>query len=397
MKNTFYEVKSEEYYEEPPILNVSINELNLEIAAFSVYTGAFKINNVGKGNLKGRIFSKNGYASFNPPKWESNEQVIIYRIDTKELIRDYHYKDIWLIETNGGEKEILVDISITYPLLIIDDKNSISDLKEFASYAKSNWSNAKEIFFSPLFISWINNNKNIGFINIYNQITTIKDKDWALEYFLRLAGLKHTPSLWIQENERIIDMSPINNKALLKSLVIRKRGWGLLEGEISSDVSWIRLKKTSFNLMDFDNNKLIVDYEVLADRITNKISLGKIYVKYENKEIVYNIKLIRKKALTVTFSKKSFKQDDVGVLIVDNYTGEDLMLEVNPKDPWILFEAKKYLIAKHAEIPFRIHMTRWHKIGMGKVPYYDSLIEIQANSKRRIFRQKLIKKIDVVN
>jgi len=84
-------------------------------------------------------------------------------------------------------------------------------------------------------------------------------------------------------------------------------------------------------------------------------------------------------------------------LIVDNYTGEDLMLEVNPKDPWILFEAKKYLIAKHAEIPFRIHMTRWHKIGMGKVPYYDSLIEIQANSKRRIFRQKLIKKIDVVN
>ena len=58
MKNTFYEVKSEEYYEEPPILNVSINELNLEIAAFSVYTGAFKINNVGKGNLKGRIFQK---------------------------------------------------------------------------------------------------------------------------------------------------------------------------------------------------------------------------------------------------------------------------------------------------------------------------------------------------
>ena len=219
--------------------------------------------------------------------------MIIYRIDTKELIRDYHYKDIWLIETNGGEKEILVDISITYPLLIIDDKNSISDLKEFASYAKATGAMQKK-YFSPLFISWINNNKNIGFINIYNQITTIKDKDWALEYFLRLAGLKHTPSLWIQENERIIDMSPINNKALLKSLVIRKRGWGLLRVKLVA-MKLDKIKKTSFNLMDFDNNKLIVDYEVLADRITNKISLRKIYVKYEDKEIVYNIKLIRKK------------------------------------------------------------------------------------------------------
>lgn len=50
------------------------------------------------------------------------------------------------------EKEILADISISYPLLIIDDKNTIADLKEFASYAKNNWSNAKKSFFTFIFI-----------------------------------------------------------------------------------------------------------------------------------------------------------------------------------------------------------------------------------------------------
>jgi len=396
LKNTFYAIKSEEYNEEHPVLSVSVNELKLEIAAFSVYTGAFKINNEGKGKLKGRIISKNGYVTFNPEEFEANEQVIIYRIDTKELLKDNHYTDYWLIESNGGEKEILADISISYPLLIIDDKNTIADLKEFASYAKNNWSNAKEIFFSPLFLSWIYHNNDTMVINIYKQVSELTDKDWALEYFFRLTALKQIPALWIKEDERNIELMPANKLPLLKTLVLHKRGWGLLEGEIKTDVNWIRVKKNHFNLADFENNRLIIDYEILPDKIKNRVSFGKIIIQYEDKEIIYHIKLLRKDELMFSFSKKSYKQEDVGVLIVNNYTGEDLLLEIIPKDPWIIFEAKKYIIGKYAEIPFRVHMTRWHKMGLGKLPYYDTFIEILANTKRKRLKQKMIKIINVL-
>lgn len=396
MENNFYEVKIEEYNESPPILSVSTNVLNLEIAISGVYTGAFKIKNKGKGKLKGRIVSKNGYATFNPDEWNSNEQVIIYRIDAKEMLCDTDYTDTWLIESNGGEKEILVDIHITYPLLIIDDKNSLSNLKEFAHYAKSNWSNAKEIFFSPIFLSWLSHNKNMEFVKIYRQMSATTYKDWALEYFLRLVGVKQSPTLWVQENERKVEISSGEIKPIIKVIVIHKRGWGLLDAEVKTDVNWIRIKKNTFALHEFDNNKFVLEYEILPGKTNGKVNYGNIYIHYEEQQIVYHVTIVKEKIISFSFSKKSYNQKDIGILVVENNSGEDILLDINPKDSWIIFEAKKYLIAQYAEIPFRVHLTKWDQWGMGKSPYYDSIIEIQANTKRRKYRQKVYKKIDVV-
>lgn len=41
-------------------------------------------------------------------------------------------------------------------------------------------------------------------------------------------------------------------------------------------------------------------------------------------------------------------------------------------------------------------MTRWHKMGLGKLPYYDTFIEILANTKRKRLKQKMIKIINVL-
>lgn len=397
MKNNRYEVKREYYTETPPILTTSTNELNIEISAFSIYTGAIRIKNIGKGDLEGRIFSKMSYAQFTPNEWQDNEPVILYRIDTKAMMWGRRYEDVWLIESNGGEQEISVHIDVKKPLLIINEHHSISSLEEFSVYAKDNWNSAKNVFFSPLFSNWLIQNKELRLHRIYSQLSMTTHKDWALEHFIRLTGYKQKPSLWIQEQVRKIVLFPPYDMPIEKGIIVRKKGWGLIDIDLKSNVKWIRLSKTHYTYEDFRQDKLIINYEILGDRINNKKEIGYIYIIYEDVRISYEVRVTAKEIFSITLSKKSYAQEDNGFLIIENNTGEDAMIEISPQEQWIQFETRKYLISKRAEIPFIVRLTSWDKFGLGKKPYYQTIINVKSNPKRYKFNDNFTIKVDTIN
>jgi len=399
LENTSYQVNREDYSKTPPILFVPINNLRITIASQSIYTGAFRVENKGGTPLKGKVFSKKGYAEFTPEnfnsaEWKDNVQVIIYRIDSKNMFWGNTYEDTWIIESNGGEQEISNHIGIKKPMLIIDETNSVSSLEEFTEFAKNNWERANEIFCSPGFLSWLYQSQNLEYVKIYNQIIIISQKDWALEYFLRLTNNKQPPTIWIEDDIRKVELSPKDKRPNKKGIILHKKGWGLIDIELETNESWIKLSKSIFTAQDFKENKLIIEYEIIPNKIKNKINFGYIKIHHEDMESTYKVIVTQKQVFNISLSKKSYKQDDVGVLIIENETGKDAMVHIFPKDSWIGFEAKKYLISKKAEIPFRVRLTGWDKWGMNKEPYCETIIELMVSNKKYRIKDSLVLKVD---
>ncbi|WP_341877707.1 DUF5717 family protein [Defluviitalea saccharophila] len=397
MEKSRYQVKKEYYNEASPILSASIQEIEIEVSAFSIYTGAIKIHNIGEGQLEGRIFSKKDSAQFTPEEWRSNEQVILYRIDTQEMMWGKQYEDVWLIESNGGEQEIPVHIRITKPLLTIDEQHSISDMKDFSEYAKENWNNAKDVFFSPLFSNWLLQNNDLESQKIYQQLSMTPHKDWALEYFLRLTGCKRKPSLSVQDKARKVEIFPTGEKYIEKGIVLHKNGWGLMDIQLETNVKWIQFSKTHYTQEDFRKDKLILQYEILVDKIIPKKDFGYIFITYEDVKIPYEVRVVKKDVFHITLSKNAYKEEDKGILVIENKTGYDARIQIIPREPWIQFEAKKFLIAKRAEIPFKVRLTGWDKLGMGKKPHFETMIHIEAHAKTYKYEEDFAVKIDSFN
>lgn len=397
LENRKYQVKKEDYNEASPILSVSTQKIEIEVSAFSIYTGAIKINNIGEGQLEGRIFSKMDYVQFTPEEWRSNEQVILYRIDTQEMRWGREYEDVWLIESNGGELEIFVHLHITKPLLTIDEQHSISDMISFSEYAKAHWNRAKDVFFSPLFLNWLIQNNDVESQKIYHQLSMMPHKDWALEYFLRLTRCKQKPSLLVQDKTRKIEIYPTGDKYIEKGIVLYKNGWGLMDIQLETNVNWIHFSKSHYTHEDFRRDKLIINYEILPDKILHKKDFGCIYIICEDVRIPYEIRVIKKDIFNITFPKDTYKEEDRGLLIIENKTGYDAKIQITPQEPWIQFEAKKFLIAKRAEIPFKVRLTGWDKLGLGKKPYYETKIHIVAQAKTYKYQKDVTVKIDNFN
>jgi hypothetical protein len=397
LENSRYKVMKEDYIEASPILSVSIQEIEIEVSAFSIYTGAIKINNIGEGQLKGRILSKMDYAQFTPKEWQNNEQVILYRIDTQEMMWGKQYEDVWLIESNGGEHEIFVHIHITKPLLTIDEQNVISDMKEFSKYAMEHWNVAKDVFFSPLFSNWLSQNNDLESQRIYQQLSMTPHKDWALEYFLRLSGYKQKPNLSVQDQIRKVEIYPTGEKFIEKGIIIHKSGWGLMDIQLETNVKWIRFSKSHYTHEDFRKDKLIINYEIIPDKIIHKKDFGYIYIIYEDTKIEYEVRVVKKDVFNIILPRDTFNKEDKGLLIIENKTGHDAMIQITPHEPWIQFESKKYLIAKRAEIPFRVRLTGWDRLAMGKRPYYETMVHIGAQAKSYKYEEDVLVKINAFN
>ncbi|WP_058485685.1 DUF5717 family protein [Defluviitalea phaphyphila] len=388
MEDDRYEIKLEEYTDGPPILSVSKKEINIEIIYSSVYTGAIKLKNIGKGELKGRIFSRKGYTQFIPSQWVGNEQVIIYRIDTKDMAWGNTYEDIWFIESNGGEEEVSVFMYIKEPTLILNEKDSISTLEDFSKLAKENWDMAKEIFFSPKFYIWLEQYKKLSWEKLYNKlILTSTNRDWALEYFLRLTGYKE---------KAIIEVINLDNN-FNTEIIIQKKGWGFVEFNIENNLEWVNFYKTHFTSEDFIKNQLIVYYKILKNKIPSQKSVGYIYIVCEDEKIPYKIYAKKEDIFEISFSKKIYNKRDSGTLIIKNRSGEDAKVKIIPREKFIKFEAKRYLISKKAEIPFIIYLKNWNMRILGKKPYYELMLTISINTKKYKFKENYIIKVNAIS
>ncbi len=380
-------------YEYPlPMIQVSVEEIAQQMRLGSVFSGAFRVSNKGGGILQGKIWSKTEHLEFNPTSWCGNDQVIMYRMNTEGLKVGDLLHSVFIVSTTGGEVQIPIELSIIPTALYTEDGVPIETLHAFSKYTSSFFVHGKELFQSPLFFIWLQEIEKGKWIPIYEHLMMDPNKERALENFLVLTGAKQKNQISLLQQHTYVDIEVGNIKPIEFTIPLQKQGWGYIEGKIETDLSWIGLPQKEFSAKQFEKTGAWdMPFSVLPQHLSHKQQLGHIMITVEDQELYHEVKVKKLAVLDIKLSKKSFHTEDKGKVMIHNYTGKDLLVEMVAQDRWIQFDAKKYFIGKYAEIPFQIQFGNWNKfkrnIAMGKIPLQYSTITIQTKIHTQVVRQ----------
>ncbi|NMA83761.1 MAG: hypothetical protein GX962_07860 [Epulopiscium sp.] len=351
-------------YEEPlPIIKLSTLEINLSLTPHTIYTGALTITNQGGGELRGQIFCPDPYIQCNTTTWEQNKQVCIYRVDTMGMEIGKTYKTSFTILSNGGE--VFLPILITIEALEERAEDRFigwTSIEEFAQLAKTDWEESVTKFNSEEFLNWLHQVQHQSFISLYQYVKKSFSPETAIEAFLVGSGVKKPSQLALAASKTNIRLIPGQTKDVDYVVEVQQEEWGFVQAKVYTTVDWIQLWKESLTNKDFDQQgRAYIPFRIIPTTVGKKYETGVLIIETQYQTLVYEVNVVKRKELEYRLSQKSFEKEDKGELIITNYTGEDLMIHIRPSVSWVRFEAKKYLIAKQARIPFSVRFTSWDK------------------------------------
>ncbi len=387
--------KNFEKYEYPlPKLYVDVDKIVIETE--DLYSDSFSIKNIGGGELEGTITSNTKNVTFTPEKWQGNLKKIKFEFTLENA--KFGVTDVTsvLIRSNGGEKIIPLLIKVVSKELITTDGEKLKTLLDFLEYEKKHHENAKQLFAKNDFLIWLT---SIGFehLKIYEHLVTDTNKDRALDNFFILCHLKEKTEISLLEKEVTLSVGGDSEKVISGSVEIEKNGSGYVELKLYTkyNSNWLKLKKNNITIKDFNTNNIAkIEYEVDTESLNQNFSYDSIVMEAFEYNVYVDINVQKKQPLKARLSKESFVNDDKGLVVIDNHTNTELLVELWTDDNYIKFEGKRYFVKGHAEIPFEIKLSPFQMAQMSflKQPKINTKIYIKT-----IVGKNIVKKsFDVV-
>jgi hypothetical protein len=373
-----------ERFEYPlPILKTSVEKLVVETSG--AHQGQFVVSNGGGGLLSGVITANSRAVRFKPEEFAGNDSKIEYTL----ALDAYKSGDIIhtgaVIQTNGGEKVIPIHIKII-PQAIELPEGRVASLKDFYTCARKNPALAGELFASPEFMMWLTAT-GYEYMDIYDRLAKDLNRPRALENFFILSKLKKRVALAPEEPLAELTLAPLARGLEKGTLTVKKTGWGFVEEPIRVEAPWLVPDRRQLRGEDFDGeNRARVGFTVDASQIRAG-ALCAVRVG----EAAFRVEVRRKPYMKAYLSKEYMALEDEAALRVLNNTGEDLLVEVEPRDAFVKFTGRKYLVGKYAEIPFSVKMSAFQlaQLTLKRQPAIQTEITVLATLKAGAQRSAL--------
>ena len=366
---------------EYPLPNMQIDIDKIAINMNEKNSGVINIKNIGGGILSGDIVSNTECLILDTNNFLGNDIKIEYSVVPSIYSSGDFIKSEIVIISNGGQVYIPVYITIANFDYLECGKEKIYTIKEFYSYYLKNYIEAIRIFYSYEFILWL---KNINYkhIDVVEEILKDANKQRAIDNFFVLTKMKE--KAYIQISQKYFKYKYFTRKTeadIIGIIPLKLIGTGYFEEDISLEegAEYIKLSKSKITNKDFDNNGIFnLEFKILKNKINSFFERKKIIFNKINENVI--IEISKKKPIEIIFEKEYFSTTDKGTLKILNNTEEDIVIEIVPKDTFVFFEGKKYLISKYTEIGFDIKLTGFLKAQMDftKKPNIESEILIKA-------------------
>ncbi len=367
-----------------PVLKTDVDKLAFNISGIS--EGFINIKNTGGGILKGEIFSNTECITFSEKNFSGNKIKIKYEINTASFFAgDRIISEIVIIST-GGEKVIPVILNVMSKPFVTEDKTQLFGINQFYAYAKSNPIEARRILGSGDFMLWLNVN---GFehMDILEEIINDPNKERAIDNFFVLSGIKKKSDIKV---EKTSFEYKIKNKELIKAVVkIKKIGTGYINAKVykSFDKPWLRLFCDKLTSRDFDgslNGELY--FEIDPTLVDRSIDVEEIVIESE-KKITVKIRTVKIPKIKVRLDKQFYNFDDSGRILIDNFSGTNLIFEIRSNDSFVKFEGEKYFVNERAAIPFKVKLAAFTKnrLDFRRKPFISGEIGIKTNVGKEVF------------
>nr|WP_317356668.1 DUF5717 family protein [uncultured Tyzzerella sp.] len=366
---------------EYPLPNIEIDIDKIAINMSEKNKGFINIKNIGGGILSGDIISNTECLVLEKDSFEGNQVCIEYNIVPSIYSSGDFIKSELIIVSNGGQIYLPVYITISNFDYLECGKEKIYTIKDFYNYYLKNYIESIRIFYSYEFMLWLKN-INYAHIDVVEEILKDANKQRAIDNFFILTKMKE--KCYIELSQKIFKYKYYKTKSkadIIGIVPLKLIGNGYFEEDISleDDIDYIVLSKNKITNKDFNENGIYnLEFTILKDKINSFFERRKILFNKTNENVI--IEISRKNPIEVLFEKEYFMPIDKGVLKILNNTEEDIVIEIVPKDTFIYFEGKKYLISKYSEINFNIKLTGFLKAQMDftKKPNIESQILIKA-------------------
>ena len=368
-----------------PELSVDIDDIDVE--THSVYEGSFFIRNTGGGRLSGQITSHNSCIKFTPETFEG-----LKRINYRITAADYHVGDVIrtgaVIMSNGGEKYIPVILTVTAASIQTDEGITITSIRSFLDYARQYPNRAAELLVAPQFKRLLERTR-FEFIEAYEYILSDTDRPRALECLLRLSGLKKGAKINVIQKHSEVKLNPFQREVYFGRIPIQKEGWGYINDNVyvKNASPWLKPMSTVSQAIDESGMfNFSIDPSLLKGRYgSDSIILS------DNSEAEAVITAVRRPYFIMRANKESYGPGSTGIIYVTNYTGLDLMLEIQSSQPYVQFDARGHYIGAYAEIPFHIRLSAFHTMIIKRQPAIV-MLNIRARVRDElVFRQLKIR------
>lgn len=369
-----------------PIIKVDTERIVVKITADC--EGEFTIRNEGGGTLAGKIASNFNSIKLTPEEFSGNRITVKYKF----MLDSYKQGDViqtyLLIISNGGEVQIPIVIKITNNGLIAKTGESLLSLKEFAQYAKKHPLEAKRLFISHEFITWLS---HIGYEHMEMLDNIIEDSngDRALDNFLTSSKQKRKATVEVEKNIITVERLEGDSMIITSNIAISKVGWGYLDMHVigKNSAPWLNIitKKVTSSMFKNSDEAFIV-VEIDTSKIRERLVCEELLI---GMDIQVKLHVKCKKKLSFSISKICFENEDSGELIVENKTGKDLMIGVHTSTNYVKFAAKSYMVGEYAKIPFQIKINTLQnaQLAIKKQPTAVSDIAVKTIVDDKVFKQ----------
>lgn len=220
---------------------------------------------------------------------------IPYLFDATGMAPGESLKGEFRIISNQGEYLLPFDVRIRNGELD-SSLGDIRNLFHFTNLARTNWTEAVRLFFSPDF-ERILSGTDRQYRNSYRALGKGASKEQFLEEFLLVIKKKQKTEFIIENNEIRLD----NPQGMTeKRILIQRNGWGYSELTVSKEGDFLSIEKETIREEDFLGNCHRFSFYIAADRLHDGKNYGILrfqnpYTEFQVKVIVYNHPVDRKR------------------------------------------------------------------------------------------------------
>ncbi|MDR1001516.1 MAG: DUF5717 family protein [Clostridiales bacterium] len=343
-----------------PVLVTDVDEIDIETDG--EHDGAFKIKNTGGSAISGQIIARGTAVSFAPTTFEG-AATVTYHVDARKYQAGDIIRTGAVILSNGGEKYLPITIRVSLSSILTPEGKRVGDVRGFADYAKNYPTQAAKLLYTEDFRAILIRSR-FEYMDLYERSLTDPNPERAAERFLRLCGLKRPAKIVPLQTQTEIYVSPFDRKKYIGSIPIKQEGWGYVSDTVAvqNKSPWLTALSGVRHALE---NAGMLAFSVDPALISNRYSADA-FLLSDQPGALTHVTVVRRPFFIARTDRESYGISEMGSLLVNNYTGQDLLLEIDTSEPFVSFEARGHYIGEQAHIPFMIKPTAFQALSLRK-------------------------------
>lgn len=256
-----------------------IDKIDFVLAAGQKYEGSFTIQAPEDKYTYGYISAGDSRMECITNNFSGTEEVHFCYYG-EYLEEDEVCRGHFLIRSNQGEYVLPYEVRARRQE-IHSSAGPICNLIQFGNLAKTNWQEALNIFYSPLFEMLIREKEPQLYL-CYQGLSAIKRNEHNLDQFLISAGKKQRMSYFVEDNLLTLD-NPVEVAEI--SLGIVRNGWGYTHLDVETDGDFVFVEKETITDDDFLGNRYKLSIYIDSEKLHAGRNFGKV-ILWDNDESV---------------------------------------------------------------------------------------------------------------